>query len=88
MRLYGLSPERVFTGCYVVFVGSIGSGVSMSQIPSISKAQASAKKVFAIMEEPTKINPKQQGTKNVTVGKIEFRNVSFRYPSRKNYVLR
>lgn len=60
--------EQVFTGCYVVFVGSIGSGVSMSQLPSISKAKASARKVFAIMEEPTKINPKQQGTRNIHRG--------------------
>jgi hypothetical protein len=48
----------VFTGCYVVFVGSIGSGVSMSQLPSISKAKAAARKVFEIIEEPSKINPK------------------------------
>lgn len=86
--IYNLDARKVFTGCYVVFVGSIGSGVAMSQIPSISKAQSSARKVFAIIEEPTKINPKQQGSKSVTSGRIEFRNVSFRYPSRKKYVLR
>ena len=77
----------MFTGCYVVFVGSIGSGVSMSQMPSLSKAKASASKVFGILEEPTKINPKQTGYESVTHGRIEFKNVTFRYPSRKNYVL-
>jgi ATP-binding cassette subfamily B (MDR/TAP) protein 1 len=83
-----VGKEAAFTGCYVVFVGSIGSGVSLSQLPSISGAQASAKKVFGIIEEPTKINPKQKGGKDLTKGQVEFRNVSFRYPSRKNYVMR
>lgn len=56
-------------------------------MPSIAKAKASARKVFGIIEEPTKINPKQQGYENITHGRIEFKNVSFRYPSRKNYIL-
>lgn len=60
----------------------------MSQMPSISKAKASARKVFGIIEEPSKINPKQSGTESINAGRIEFSNVSFRYPSRKNYVLK
>jgi len=58
IKVYDLDSREVFTGCYVVFVGSIGSGVSMSQLPSISKAKAAARKVFEIIEEPSKINPK------------------------------
>ena len=87
VRIYQLDGHRAFTGCYVVFVGSIGSGVSMSQMPSIAKAKASARKVFGIIEEPTKINPKQHGHESITHGRIEFKNISFRYPSRKNYIL-
>ena len=30
VQRYDLDSEDVFTGCYVVFVGSIGSGVSIS----------------------------------------------------------
>jgi len=33
-----LDAEDVFVACYVVFVGAIGSGVSISQMPSISRA--------------------------------------------------
>lgn len=36
---YGLDKEQVFTGCYVVFVGAIGSGVSLSQMPSVARAK-------------------------------------------------
>ena len=88
IKVYGLDSREVFTGCYVVFVGSIGSGVSMSLMPSISKAKASARKVFEIIEEPSKINPKQPGTEAINQGRIEFNNVSFRYPSRRSYVLK
>lgn len=38
-KRYDLKSEQVFAGCYVVFVGSIGSGVSLSQLPSIAKAK-------------------------------------------------
>ena len=41
----------VFTAVYIMFVGAIGAGVSVSQMPSISKAKKSASKVFAIIEE-------------------------------------
>ena len=85
---YSLDSQEVFTGCYVVFVGSIGTGVSLSQMPSISKARASAKLIFGIIEEPSKIDPKQKGTENITHGRVEFKNIWFRYPSRKRAVLR
>lgn len=81
-------PERVFIGCYVVFVGAIGSGVSMSQMPSISKAKESARQVFGIIEAASLINPKQQGEKIEPSGRLVFKNVFFRYPSRNKYVLR
>lgn len=85
---YSLDSQEVFTGCYVVFVGAIGTGVSLSQMPSISKARASAKLIFGIIEEPSKIDPKQKGSENITHGRVEFKNIWFRYPSRKRAVLR
>ena len=83
-----LQTQRTFTGCYVVFVGAIGSGVSISQMPSISRARQSAKTVFGIIEEPSQIDPKQPGVASQVTGCIEFRNLYFRYPSRRRYVLR
>ena len=57
-RKYSLNSQQVYSGCYVVFVGSIGSGVSISQLPSISKAKESARKVFGVIEDESKIDPK------------------------------
>ena len=79
---YSLSSEKVFTGCYVVFVGSIGSGVSISQMPSVSKAKAAARTIFGIIEEPSLIDPKQPGEQDISTGAIQFKNLYFRYPSR------
>lgn len=85
---YHLNQQQVYSGCYVVFVGSIGSGVSLSQMPSISKAKQSAKIVFGIIDDPSKIDPKQTGHEKLSQGRIELKNISFRYPSRNRYVLR
>lgn len=82
------SKEDVYTGCYVVFVGSIGCGVSISQLPSLSRARSAAKLIFGIIEEPSEIDPKQPGHESLPQGRIEFKNLYFRYPSRNQYVLR
>jgi len=87
-RRFDLDSQDVFTGCYVVFVGSIGTGVSLSQLPSIAKAREAAKQIFGIIEEPSKINPKQRGVEAITHGRVELKNLYFRYPSRKKAVLR
>lgn len=87
-KKFDLDSEQVYTGCYIAFVGSIGTGVSLSQLPSISKARESAKLVFGIIEEPSKIDPKQTGVEKISQGRVEFKNVWFRYPSRKKAVLR
>jgi ABC-type multidrug transport system fused ATPase/permease subunit len=83
-----LDSSDVFSGCYVVFVGAIGTGVSLSNLPSITGAKEAAKLIFGIIEEPSKIDPKQQGLESISHGRVEFKNLSFRYPSRKKAVLR
>ena len=57
-------------------------------MPSMSAARAAAKTVFGIINEPSKIDPKQKGVEAVSEGRIEIKGVYFRYPSRKRYVLR
>jgi ABC-type multidrug transport system fused ATPase/permease subunit len=57
-------------------------------MPSISKAKQAAKTVFGIIEEKSQIDPKQLGVNQSLTGSIEFKNLSFRYPSRERYVLR
>lgn len=63
----------------------------------MGKAFSAARKIFAIMDEPSKIDAKAISQKSDTVkikpenmkGKIEFKDVWFRYPTRKqDWVLR
>ena len=58
IKHYDLDSRDVFTGVYVIFVGVIGSGSSLSQAPSLSKAQRSAQKIFGIIEERSEIDPR------------------------------
>ena len=70
-----------------MFVGAIGSGVSVSQMPSISKAKDSACKIFGIIEEESQIDSRiTKGNKRITTGSIEFKEVNFRYPSRRKKI--
>ena len=43
---YSINKQSAFTACYIVFVGAIGSGVSLSFMPSISKARKSASRIW------------------------------------------
>ena len=69
----------------------------MSMGPDMGKAQLAATKIFKIIEQPSKINAiamdKDSSLKKLkkedVKGKIEFKDVWFRYPTRKNeFVLR
>ena len=44
--------------------------------------------MFGIIEEPSKINPKQNGSEAISHGRVEVKNLYFRYPSRRKAVLR
>lgn len=57
-------------------------------MPSVSKAKQSAQTVYSIIEELSEIDPRQPGKKSKPSGLIEFKNLYFRYPSSKKYILR
>jgi len=55
----------------------------------VIKAKESAHKILNYIQEPTKIDPVKSPTRNRLIrpdfkGEIEFKNVWFRYPTRKN----
>jgi ABC-type multidrug transport system fused ATPase/permease subunit len=74
-----------------MFVGAIGAGVAVSQMPSISKAKKSAREVFGIIEEKSLIDVKStfhMTSSTIKKGTIVFENVSFKYPSRNKFILK
>jgi len=92
-----VNPKDVFIALFAIFFGANHAGMAMSMGPDIGKAQLAATKIFKIIEQPSKINALEMDknksmkklNKDQVTGKIEFKNVWFRYPTRKNeFVLR
>lgn len=86
-----MNPKWVFMALFAVMFGASHAGNAAGMGPDIGKAGAAAKRVFTIMEYPSMIDAvaidKEAEKKNLDFnnikGKIEFKNVWFRYPTRK-----
>lgn len=64
----------------------MGSGVAMSNVPSVSKAKASATNIFHIIDTPSMLDVREQDpnkNQQITNGEIEFKDVTFTYPMRE-----
>lgn len=92
---YSLDPEDVFIAIFAIFFGASQAGTAMSMGPDIGKARVAATNVFKIIEQPSKVNAVAQDSDSAYIsadniqGIIEFKDVWFRYPSRKeDFVLR
>ena len=83
--------NTVFFAAFLLFYSVMGVGFQAANIPSVTKAQQSAIPVFAIIDEPSTLDVrkcKQRPLKKVENGLIEFKNITFHYPTRGFYVLR
>lgn len=93
---YSVNPEDIMLTIFAILFGASQAGTAMSLGPDIGKAIIAATNVFRIIEFPSKINALEQNKKQTEFksadnikGVIEFKNVWFRYPTRKEeFVLR
>ena len=46
----------IYTSIWVLFSAVMGAGVSMSNVPSVGKAKASANSIFAIIDEKSTLD--------------------------------
>lgn len=92
-----LKPENIFIAIFSMMFGAMQAGNSQQFGPDIGKANSAAKKIFAIIDDPSRIDAialdKDKNKKKIQPedlkGKIEFKDVWFRYPTRKqDWVLR
>ena len=87
-----LRPFDVFTALFSIMMGAMNAGSAAAYGPDMGKAKAAASRIFKIVDYPSKINAmaEQEKTEKIDLkGKIEFKNVWFRYPTRKeDFVLR
>ena len=89
---YGECPANVYISIFIMYTSASSCSMSLSNIPGIAIAKAAANSVFGIIDERSTLDPRE-GEKariqRVEQGEIEFIDVNFRYPSRKqNRVLR
>lgn len=92
-----LEPEFVFMAIFALMFGAQHAGFATAFGPDNGKCLVAAKRIFAIQEHPSQLNAVEDD-KNAqkkplrledVKGKIEFRNVWFRYPTRKeDFVLK
>ena len=82
--------EQVFIAIFSMMFGAMAAGQAQQFGPDLGKAKTAAAKIFGIMDLPSKINAMDNTTEAKRVdpksfrGEIEFQNVWFRYPTRKN----
>ncbi|XP_058212255.1 ABC transporter B family member 9-like isoform X3 [Rhododendron vialii] len=78
--------EDVFKVFFALTISALGVAQSTAFAPDTSKARDSAASIFGILDSKPKIDSSSnEGTTLKTVyGDIEFKNVSFMYPTRPN----
>lgn len=87
---YDVNGQDLFTAIYAMMFAAVGAGQAQQFGPSAGKGVEAAAKIYDIIDEPSSIDPFTSSpqeiiaTKNTLKGEIEFRNVWFRYPTRKD----
>ena len=89
MRDYGDSFRDVYLAATGIMFAAWDMGNAMMLIPDAAKVTAIAKSLFEVLETPSKIDYKNSDgkCKEPIQGDIEFKNVSFKYPTREKLVL-
>jgi ATP-binding cassette subfamily B (MDR/TAP) protein 1 len=95
--IMGINPENVFIALFAMMFGASHAGTAAAFGPDMGKALAACERVFRMKDAPSSINAVEMN-KDVTkvrldyenvLGKIVFKDVWFRYPTRKeDFVLK
>ena len=90
VRMLEIEWYKVIGATFILFFSLMSIGMQAQNIPSISKAREAAKVVFNIIDEPSAldIDTRNEDTVDEVVsGMIQFKEVSFKYPTRDQLVL-
>ncbi|KAK9733051.1 hypothetical protein RND81_04G040300 [Saponaria officinalis] len=76
--------DEVFRVFFALAMAAIGISQSSSLAPDTSKAKSAAASVFSLLDHKSKIDPSDESgtTLEQVKGEIEFKHVSFTYPTR------
>ena len=67
---------------------ALGISLALSLTDDFKKARVSAAKILKILETPAKVDQEEGGTMERVIGKIEFRDVGFKYATRDDWAVR
>lgn len=80
----------MFTAIFSVFFAAMTIGNNSHILPDMAECKVSAAHLFHLLdtedESERQINENSRMVKSPLNGKIEFKNIKFRYQSRKNYI--
>ena len=90
-----IKATSVFSAIFPILFGAFQAANAASAFSDVGKAEAAAEKIFKIIQYPSTINAvtmdedkTKKSAENLN-GVIEFKNVWFRYPTRKeDFVLK
>jgi ATP-binding cassette subfamily B (MDR/TAP) protein 1 len=92
-----IDPKNVYICIFVLMLASLNSAGAGAQAPDMGRAEAAVDRVFEIFDHESPINAVRDDTESDKItldlskvrGEIEFEDVWFRYPTRKeDFVLR
>jgi ATP-binding cassette subfamily B (MDR/TAP) protein 1 len=73
---------------FSVIIGSFGIGLVFPTLSALAESQGAANKIYSVINRQPKINLRDEGKKiDHFAGKIEFRDVTFSYPTRREVKL-
>ena len=86
----GLSFQDMFQSIMAIMLACMAAGNALQFAPDVGAARSAAKSIFEILDTKPVIDiddPNQTVRKPVT-GKIEFKNIWFKYPSREKQIFK
>ena len=85
-----LGQNEMFRAVFALMFGAYGAGQAQSFAPDMGAGNAAAGKIFKVINEPSRIDPfaKEGMFINKIEGRIEFKDVWFKYPTRDEWILR
>lgn len=86
---WGMENGDIMVLVMSLIFSALGVYQSLALIEDFRKANESGRKVLEILETPIKVDNNKGDEKDTTVtGKIEFRNVCFKYQNKENYAVK
>ncbi len=86
----GLSFQDMFQSIMAIMLACMAAGNALQFAPDVGAARSAAKSIFAILDTKPAIDidDPTQTVRTAVNGKIEFKNIWFKYPSREKQIFK